>query len=310
MDWARVTAAWVREGLVTDAQREPLLRWLQTHASPEGWVVERVWPALVAVASWMLAGSASVALEGLLSPSVAAAGFAATGAGQVALGAVAHRAGQDALGAGFASAGLVVFAVAVAGRSPDPTLALVAGAGIAGVAAAVAAGLRSRGVALAGTIGSGWVGFGWLDAAVPASEAAVVVLAALGACGAGAAVLRRSPALAPADTVALLPTLAALRAAWETVAGGSWPALAAASSAAALGATLLGLGAWGRSAGLLASGVLAFVFAEAYLLDGVVDRRVAAAALAAEGGILLAAAVAVGLWRAGRRLRPVDPEER
>jgi hypothetical protein len=307
MDWRGVTQAWVREGLVTEAQREPLLRWLQEHAPPERWVFDRVWPALVAIASWMLTGSAWVVADEWYPSRWSDGGFAFVGALQVAVGAVAHRRGQDALGTGFASAGLLVFALSAAGHAPGPHGALAAGIGVAAVAAAVAAALRSRGAALSGTVGALWVAFGWLDAGVTRLEAALVVLASLAVSALGAVALRRLPWLAPADLVALFPTLAVLRVSWEATAGGRLHSFGAALSAASFGLALLALGAFGRSAGLLAAGVLAFVFAEGYLLDGVSDRLLAATVLGAEGLLLLAGAVGVGLWRAGRLRRPLAP---
>lgn len=308
MDWRGVTREWVREGLISEAQREPLLRWLDTHAPPNRWLGERVLPALVALATWMLTGSAYVVSSAHLADhgGLVAVAFAVVGAVQGVLGGAALAAGQDGIATGAVSAGLVVFGLAVAGWTPDPLGALAVGGAITAVGTAAAMRLRSRGVSLAALAAGLWSAASWLDAGVTVPTAGWLAVVALGSMGAYASALRQLPWALPSDPIVLFPTLVLLRLSWETTATGGAHGLVAAASAGALGAACLGMAALARSAGFLAAGVAAFGFAEAYLVDGVPDRAVAVYALGGQGLLLLLGVFAFVGWRSGRSRRPVD----
>lgn len=308
MDWRGVTREWVREGLVTEAQREPLLRWLDAHAPPDRWGSERLLPALVAGSLWMLTGSA-LSVASAADPQVTALAFGAAGALQVGLGVAARRFGQVGVAVGAESAGMVVIGASAGWWQLDGRAALGVGATLALAGAVLGGRVASRAVGLAALFGGVVAAGPWFDRAVTPGEGAATAVVALGSMGAAAAAFRSLPGARPADGVVLFPTILLLRLSWEASRIGALHQLGAGAAAASLGVLALGLGSVARSGGFVAAGVVSLLVAELYTLDGVNDPQLALGFLGLEGLVLGAAVLTFVVWRIGRDRRP-PPEPR
>lgn len=310
MDWERVTAEWVEEGLIEPSQRPALQTWLETRATDRSSVVDSLLPGLIAVGTWLVTGSTMVVVD-LVAKDVSASegGWVLLGLGALQLlGAGAARIGGiRAVAHGLASAGWVVVALALETLLPstDEVGHVLAAAAMLGIGGLLGAAERMPGLAFAGAVGALLAVEPAIDGRLPFVGPALLVGCLLVTAALSAAIAT-SERNAPLGVLVSTPTFLALI---ELVQLGTklfpqgWHWLGGATTTAIWGVMLIVASAASRSRWIVAATIATWGIAECCALFQVGSPLLAAIVLGSEGLGLFGVVAVWMVARVGRERR-------